>query len=115
MARRRGTVARAKGKLEEPVGGLEKKVVELYRQGLPVKEISEITGIKSMAKLYRIIRRYAETRKRKRKKWKPSDKEIRELCDLKRRGVSIYQLSRRFDRSPSTIWHYLKRYCKQSS
>lgn len=94
---------------------LEKRVVELYKRGLPVREIQRITRIRSMAKIYRILKKNIQLRKKKRKKWKPSEEEIRKLCEMKENGVSIYRISRYFDRSPSTIWRYARKYCTHST
>ena len=93
----------------QKLSALEQKVITLYKQGLPVKQIAKITGIKSMARLYRIIKRHVEPRKSKRRKWRPTPEELQELCRLLGQGLSLYQVSKRFGRSPSTIWPYSRK------
>ena len=97
-----------------PLGSVEREAVKLYNDGVPVREIMRRLGIRSTAKLYRILKKYANLRKSKRKKWKPSEEEVRELCKLKAEGWSIYQIARYFERSPSTIWHYARKFCSSS-
>ncbi len=110
MPRARKSINTPKASMRN-LSALEQKVISLYKQGLPVKQIAKITGIKSMARLYRIIKRHVKPRKSKRRKWRPSPEELQELCRLLGQGMSLYQVSKHFDRSPSTIWHYSRKYC----
>ena len=87
-----------------------KLIVDLYKQGLPVRIIAEKTGA-SYSTIYQALRRCGEEPSRRpvRYRGRLSDEEIEEIKRLWREGYSVYKIARRLGRPPSTIYYALKR------
>jgi len=89
-----------------------REVLELYRQGLPIKEIMARTGIRSVSAIYSIIHANTSLRKRKSSHRKLSREEIAEICREYSGGASIYSIAKKWELSTSRVYYLVKKRCE---
>jgi len=87
------------------------QVLELYRQGLPIREIMARTGIRSVSAIYAIIRANTTLRKYKSSHRRLSKDEIAEICREYSSGASIYSIAKKWGLSTSRIYYLIKKQC----
>ncbi len=85
-------------------------IVELYKKGLPVREIAAKTGA-SLSTIYQALRKCGEEPSRRKVTYRGrlTEEELMEIKKLYTSGESIYGIARRLGRPPSTIYYALKR------
>ena len=90
------------------------EILELYRQGVPIKEIMARTGIRSVAAIYAIIHANTSLRKKKSPHRRLSKEEIAEICREYDNGASIYSIAKKWGLSTSRIYYVIKKHCRSS-
>jgi len=87
------------------------QILELYKQGLPIREIMARTGIRSVSAIYSIVRANTALRKRKSSHRRLSREEVAEICREYSDGASIYSIAKKWGLSTSRIYYVVKRHC----
>ena len=87
----------------------------MYRRGVNVSEIAEKLEL-SMSSIYRIIRSRGLSMRRGsyKSRGRISREELEKIVEMRRKGKSIYEIAKRLDRPPSTIFYVLKRHEEKS-
>jgi hypothetical protein len=88
------------------------RAVELYKQGLAVREIMERTGIRSFSLLYATLKAMGLKRRegRPHKSWNSWN--TREICKELESGASIYSIAKKLALNPSSVYYVRQRYCR---
>lgn len=85
----------------------EKQVIELRKQGKTIKEIKEITGIRSNSFICMVLKKHGLSETVQKRKVTFVEKE--RIRELREQGKSISEIARELDRPVSTVYYVLKR------
>lgn len=92
---------------KKDLANIAAKVIQMYKEGKPIKEIMEECGIYSCKTIYSILRGSIKLRKNKSPHRKVNEKKIIEMY---KEGKSIYAIAKELGLSTSRVYYILKKH-----